>query len=130
VCPNSLVGEHALQSRLIGRVDDHALMQFLFALVRLGSQDMAAEGVVANDLPIPRFLEPLGRTFMGLELGHKNSLDRIEQERSLSIAPVCAAPKPWVTLERRNTMSRRISFYLIVSSLPAFAQFVPNRYTV
>src|SRR5579859_5529670 len=54
-----LIGEHSLQSGLIGRIGHHALVQFLLAFVRLGGQDVAAEGVVANNLARAGFLEPL-----------------------------------------------------------------------
>ena len=66
-----LVGEHPLQSGLIGRFGHHALVQFLFTLVRLRRQDMTAKGMTANHFARTGFLEPLGRTFMGLQLWHK-----------------------------------------------------------
>src|SRR5580693_213379 len=65
-----LVGEHALQYRLIGLVGHHGLTQFLLAFVRLRGQDMASKGMTANDFACASFLEPLRRTFVSLELGH------------------------------------------------------------
>jgi hypothetical protein len=68
-----LVGDHALENLLVRCVRDYALMQLLLALVRLGSQDVAAKRVIANDFARTRLLEPLGRTFVCLELRHKYS---------------------------------------------------------
>jgi hypothetical protein len=68
-----LVGDHALQNLLIGWVCDYARMQLLLAFVRLGSQDVTRKSVIANDFARSRLLEPLGRTFVCLELRHKYS---------------------------------------------------------
>src|SRR3954470_16247056 len=76
----SLVGEDPLQNRLVGGIGDHALVQLLLAFVRFRGQDVTAEGMAANDLTRARLLEPLGRTFVCLQLRHNYSLD-VEQER-------------------------------------------------
>ena len=62
----ALVGQHAFQDGLIGLIGHHALMQLFLALMRLGSQDVAAERVVANDFARPGLLKPFGRTGMCL----------------------------------------------------------------
>src|ERR1051325_908371 len=67
-----LVGEHEPQFRLIGRIGDNALMQFLLALVRFGGQDVASKSVIPNHFTRPRLFEPLGRTFVCLQLRHRN----------------------------------------------------------
>jgi hypothetical protein len=56
-------------------------MQFLLTLVRFRGQDMAAKGVTAHHFARARLLEPFGRTFMGLEFRHRNSLDLLQQVR-------------------------------------------------
>jgi hypothetical protein len=83
-----LIREHTLELGLIGRVGHHALMQFLFTFVRFGGQDMAAKGMTANDLARAGFLKPFRRTFMGLELRHRNSLDPYWKELSIACGGV------------------------------------------
>jgi hypothetical protein len=56
-------------------------MQFLLALVRLRGQDVTAKGMISNYFARASLLEPLGRTFVGLELRHRDFLDLFEQER-------------------------------------------------
>jgi hypothetical protein len=76
-----LVREHALQSILVSRIGDHALVQFLFAFVRFRGQDVTAKGMITNHFARTRFLESFRRTFVSLELRHSYSLDLFEQER-------------------------------------------------
>src|SRR5579872_6842444 len=66
-----LIGKHALERGLVGRVCHHALVQLLLSLVRLRGQNMTAKGMTANHFARARLLEPLGRTFVGLQLRHK-----------------------------------------------------------
>jgi hypothetical protein len=42
---------------------------------------MASKGMTAHHFARARLLEPLGRTFMGLEFRHRNSLDLLQQVR-------------------------------------------------
>jgi len=65
-----LVGDHPLQLGLIRVIGDNRLVQLVLALARLGRQDVAREGVLANHFPCPGFFEPFGRAFMCLEFGH------------------------------------------------------------
>ena len=59
--------------RLVSRVGDHALVQFLLTFVRFRRQDVAAESVIANHFPRARFLEAFGRAFVSFQLRHNNS---------------------------------------------------------
>src|ERR1035438_6132536 len=43
-----LVGDHALQHRLVRLIGEHALVQLLLAFVRLRGQDMTAKGMIAG----------------------------------------------------------------------------------
>ena len=61
---------------------------------------MAGEGMLAHDLARPGFLEPLGRTFMGLQLRHNgNSLELLTGESiaiiALQTARLPLAPAPF-----------------------------------
>jgi hypothetical protein len=49
------------------------MVQFLLALMRLGRQDVAGEGMVANHFATARLLETFRRTFVCLEFRHKKS---------------------------------------------------------
>ena len=42
---------------------------------------MPAKGVTSHHFASARFLEPLSRTFMGLEFRHRNSVDLLQQVR-------------------------------------------------
>lgn len=62
----SLVGNHALQLRLIRVIRDSRFVKLILALSRLGGQDVATKCMLAHNLARPGFFEPFGRTFMGL----------------------------------------------------------------
>ena len=76
-----LIGKHAFQSGLVGWIGQYPLMQFFLAFVRFRGQDMPCKGVTAHHFARARLLEPLSRTFMGLEFRHGNSVDLFEQVR-------------------------------------------------
>jgi hypothetical protein len=75
-----LIGEHALQRGLIGWIGHYAFVQLLLAFVRFRGQDVPRKGMLANHFARAGFLEPLRRTFVGLELRHKN-IPGLLQER-------------------------------------------------
>src|ERR1022692_1944378 len=68
-----LIRDHALQHRLVGGIRQHSFVKLSFPLARLRGQNMPGEGVVAHHLAGPGLLEPLGRTFVSLQLGHRCS---------------------------------------------------------
>jgi len=68
-----LVRDHALQYGLIGGIRHHARVQFVFALARLGRQDVPGKSMMPDNLSRPGFLKPFRRTFMGLQLRHGKS---------------------------------------------------------
>src|SRR5450755_2064677 len=66
-----LVGDHTLQHRLVGGVRQHAFVKLPLTLARLRSQDVTSKSMVPYHLAGPRLLEPLRRTFVSLQLGHR-----------------------------------------------------------
>jgi hypothetical protein len=54
-----------------------ALSQSPFTRARLRGQDVAGKGMAANYFAGSRLLEPLGRTFMSLQLRHLIFLDSV-----------------------------------------------------
>jgi len=67
---NRLIRQHGAQLRLVGLVGDDRMAKFAFTGTRLGRQDVAGGGVVANHFAGSGFLEAFRRTLMGLHLGH------------------------------------------------------------
>ncbi len=65
-----LIGDHALDLRLIRLVDQRIAIELALALGSLGSQDVALHGMTTLDLPGSRFLEALCRSTMCFQLRH------------------------------------------------------------
>ena len=57
----------------VGVVRHHTLSQPALPGARLRSQDVAGKRMVTLDFAGARLLEPLGRAFMSLQLGHNKS---------------------------------------------------------
>src|SRR5580692_5822116 len=66
-----LVRNHPPQLGLIGFISHDTFSQAALPRARLRGQNVTGKGMVANHFAGSRFLEPLGRTLMGLQLWHK-----------------------------------------------------------
>src|SRR5271170_4791826 len=66
-----LVRNHPPQLGLIRLIGHDTFSQAAFPRARLRGQNVTGKSMVANHFAGSRFLEPLGRTLMGLQLWHK-----------------------------------------------------------
>jgi hypothetical protein len=74
-CPHAgnsiLVREHPQHLSLISFIGYDTFSQAALPRARLRGQNVTGKSMVANHFAGSRFLEPLGRTLMGLQLWHK-----------------------------------------------------------
>jgi hypothetical protein len=70
VLPFALVGQHFKQFRLVSLVGYHRLVQLALPGTALRRQDVTCKSMIPNHFTSARFLEALGRTFMGLQFRH------------------------------------------------------------